>query len=25
VSRLKEMCDVLPLYGADARARLRSA
>ena len=24
VSRLKEMCDVLPLYGADARARLRS-
>ena len=25
VSRLKEMCEVLPLYGADARARLRSA
>jgi DNA replication protein DnaC len=25
VSRLKEMCDVLPLYGADARAQLRSA
>jgi DNA replication protein DnaC len=25
VSRLKEMCDVLPLYGEDARARLRSA
>jgi DNA replication protein DnaC len=25
VSRLKEMCEVLPLYGADARAQLRSA
>ena len=25
VSRLQEMCEVLPLYGADARARLRSA
>jgi DNA replication protein DnaC len=24
-SRLKEMCEVLPLYGADARAQLRSA
>jgi DNA replication protein DnaC len=25
VSRLKEMCEVLPLYGEDARAALRSA
>jgi DNA replication protein DnaC len=25
VSRLKEMCEVLPLYGEDARASLRSA
>ena len=25
VSRLEEMCEVLPLYGADARAQLRSA